>query len=313
MNAFIRSVGVYIPSNVVTNADLEKRIDTTDEWISSRTGIRERRIIDDPFIKTSDIAIAAAKDALERGNIAPSCIDGIIAGSMSYERSFPALASLVSKELGCDKAFAVDVTAACAAMPYAINIATLMIRAHQARNILVIGAEICSRVVDWEDRSTCVLFGDAAGALLISATEEEGRGILASTLRADGRQGEILSLGGASKYLKMDGAAVFKLAVLELSAVTKHTLMKMNYSVSDLDFFVPHQANVRIIEAVGERLGLSPEKTIVNVDRYGNTSSASIPLALFEAVEQEKIKPGMLVALSAFGGGITWGCNLLRW
>jgi 3-oxoacyl-[acyl-carrier-protein] synthase III len=312
MNAFIKSVGVYVPKNILTNVDLEKRVDTTDAWISSRTGIRERQIIEDASIKTSDIATAAAREAIERAGIDASEVDGIIAGSMSYERAFPALACLVAKEVGCTNAFAVDITAACAAMPYAINIATLMIRAGQAKNILIVGAEICSRIVDWSDRATCVLFGDAAGALLLSATEEN-RGVLASTLKADGRQGDILYLGGDSKFLKMDGAAVFKLAVTELAAVTKQTLEKVDYKVSDLDLFVPHQANVRIIESVGARLGIAPEKVMINVDRYGNTSSASIPLALYEALEEGRLKPGMLVALSAFGGGITWGCNVIRW
>lgn len=316
MNAYIQSVGVFLPPDIVTNDDLSKIVDTNDEWISSRSGIRERRILKDETLRTVDIAAAAAKNALERAGVDPSEVDGIIAGSMSPDKQFPAIACQVQTRIGCGRAFGFDITAACGFIPYAVNMAALMIQAGQAKKVLVIGAEVCSRILDWKDRNTCVLFGDGAGALLISATEDKSRGVLATSLQADGKYENILyldQLGGPDAFLRMDGKAVFKLAVTELSAIAKQTLEKAGLTAADVDLLIPHQANIRIIDSVSERLGLPPEKVVVNVDRFGNTSSASIPIALFEAVEQGRLKPGMLVAFVAIGGGMTWGCNLIRW
>lgn len=316
MNAYIQSVGVYLPDNIVTNDDLAKFVDTNDEWIRTRSGIRERRIVKDESIRTVDIAAAAALHALERAGIDPSEVDGIIAGSMYPDQQFPPIACSVQKKIGSGRGFAFDITAACGFIPYAVNTAALMIRAGQAKKVLVIGAEISSRIMDWKDRNTCVLFGDGAGALLISATDDDSRGFVGSALSADGKYDHILylnHLGGPDPYLRMDGKAVFKLAVTELAAVAKQALENAGLTSADLDLLVPHQANIRIIESVGERLGLPPEKVVVNVDRFGNTSSASIPIALYEAVEQGRLKPGMLIGFVAIGGGMTWGCNLLRW
>ena len=316
MNAYIESVGVYLPETIVTNDDISKFVDTNDEWIRTRSGIRERRVVKDDSIRTVDIAAAAALDALKRAGVDPTEVDGIIAGSMYPDQQFPPIACSVQKKIGCGRAFGFDITAACAFIPYALNTAALMIKAGQAKKVLVIGAEISSRIMDWKDRGVCVLFGDGAGALLVSATEDESRGFVGSALNADGKYDHILylnHLGGPDAYLRMDGTAVFKLAVTEMSAIIKQALDQAGLKPEDIDLLVPHQANIRIIDSVGTRLGLPPEKVMVNVDRYGNTSSASIPIALYEAVEQGRLKPGMLVAFVAIGGGMTWGCNLIRW
>jgi len=316
MKAYIQSVGVSLPDNIVTNDDLSKFVDTNDEWIRTRSGICERRIVKDDSLTTVDIATAAALNALQRAGVDPTEVDGIIAGSMSPDQQFPPIACSVQKKLGCGRGFAFDITAACGFIPYALNAASLMIQAGQAKKVLVIGAEICSRIMDWKDRGTCVLFGDGAGALLIGTTDEPGRGFVGSALNADGKYDHILylnKLGGPDAFLRMDGTAVFKLAVTELAAIAKQALDHAGLKPEDIDLLVPHQANVRIIDSVGSRLGLPAEKVMVNVDRFGNTSSASIPIALFEAIEQGRLKPGMLVCFVAIGGGMTWGCNLIRW
>ena len=316
MNAYIQSVGVYLPDNIVTNDDLSQFVETNDEWIRTRSGIQERRILKDESIRTVDMAAFAAINALERAGVSPEEVDGIIAGSMSPDVQFPAIACQVQTKIGCGRAFGFDITAACGFIPYAVNTACLMIRSGQAKKVLVIGAEVCSRIVDWKDRNTCVLFGDGAGALLISATDESGRGFIDSTLVSDGKYENILylnQLGAEDSKLRMDGKAVFKLAVTELTAVAKATLEKNGLTGADLDLLIPHQANIRIIDSVRERLGLQPEQVVVNVERFGNTSSASIPIALYEAQEQGRLKPGMLIGFVAIGGGMTWGCNLLRW
>ncbi len=316
MNAVIKSVGVYLPEFIATNAELAKTVDTNDEWIKSHTGIAERRLIKDNNILTADIGYFAAKDAIEKAGISPSQIDGIIAGTMSPDKQFPALACYIHAKLGCEGAFAFDITAACGFIPPALNTAALMIRSGQAKNILVVGAEICSRILDWSDRNTCILFGDGAAAVLLSASEENGRGFVGTALAANGNLANILylnTLGAEAAFLRMEGTAVYKLAVVELGAITQRALENAGLSVSDIDLFVPHQANIRIIQSVGKRLKLPAEKVMVNVDRYGNTSSASIPIALYEAEQQGRLKPGMLVAMAAIGGGMNWGCTLFRW
>jgi 3-oxoacyl-[acyl-carrier-protein] synthase-3 len=318
MNAAIKSVGVYLPESIVSNDELAKAkgLDTDDNWIRSRSGIAERRIVQNSDTLTADIGYFAAKNALEKANVSPSEIDGIIAGTMSPDKQFPGLACYIQAKLGCGRGFAFDITAACGFIPPALNTAALMIRSGQAKNVLVVGAEICSRIVDWSDRGTCVLFGDGAGAILLSATEEEGKGFAGSALAADGNLAGILylnTLGAEGSFLRMEGTAVYKLAVTELAGVTKKALENAGLQVSDIDLFVPHQANIRIIQSVGKSLGLAEEKVMVNVSKYGNTSSASIPIALCEAEQQGLLKPGMLIAMPAIGGGMNWGCVLFRW
>jgi 3-oxoacyl-[acyl-carrier-protein] synthase-3 len=318
MNAVIKSVGVYLPELIAKNDDLAKLkgLDTNDEWIASHTGIKERRLVQDSSLATADIGYFAAKNAIEKAGVSPSEIDGIIAGTMSPDKQFPAVACYIQAKLGTQRAFAFDITAACGFIPPAINTAALMIRSGQAKNILIVGAEICSRILDWADRNTCILFGDGAGAILLSASEDSNRGFVGASLAADGNLTNILylnTLGAEGAFLRMEGTAVYKLAVSELAAITQKAVENAGLSVSNIDLFVPHQANIRIIQSVGKRLGLSSEKVMVNVDKYGNTSSASIPIALFEAEQQGILKPGMLVAMAAIGGGMNWGCALFRW
>lgn len=315
-NAVITSVGVYLPEFVATNDELSKTVDTNDEWIKSHTGICERRLVKDDALTTADIGFFAAKNALEKSGISALEIDGIIAGTMSPDKTFPALSCTIQAKLGCEQAFAFDITAACGFIPPALNTASLMIKAGQAKHILIVGAEICSRIVDWSDRNTCVLFGDGAGALLVSADDSTTRGFVSSALSANGNLANILylnTLGKQDSFLRMEGTAVYKLAVTELGNITQKALERAGLSLSDIDLFVPHQANTRIIQSVGKRLGLPAEKVFVNVDRYGNTSSASIPIALYEAEKAGVLKRGMLVALAAIGGGMNWGCVLIRW
>jgi 3-oxoacyl-[acyl-carrier-protein] synthase-3 len=316
MNVFIRGIDIHLPGRVVTNTELETVVDTSDDWIRARTGIERRYIDRDPCQTTSRIGSLAAGKLLERLGLPPSKIDGIIAGSMFPDKSFPSNACLIQRELGCKNAFAYDLTAACGFIPFAYNAAALHIQAGQASNMLVVGAELCHRIVNWKDRKTCILFGDAAAATLLSATKESGRGMLGSALKSDGSCASLLDLprpGSANAFIAMDGQGVFKLAVKELAAITLRVLDQVGYTVHDLDLFVPHQANMRLIEAVGKRLGLSDDKVMVNIQNYGNTSSASIPLALYEAEQVGRLKRGDLVALAGIGGGMTWGCNLLRW
>jgi len=318
MNAIIKSIGVYLPEFIATNDVLKEEhdLDTTDEWIKSHTGIAERRIVKDADLLTVDIGCLAAKNAIEKAGISSDEIDGIIAGTMTPDKQFPALACYIQAKLGCKHAFAFDITAACGFIPPALNTAALMIRSGQAKNILVIGAEICSRIMDWSDRNTCILFGDGAAAILLSASEDSNRGFVGAALAADGNLANILylnTLGAESSFLRMEGTAVYKLAVSELGTITQRALENAGLSITDIDLFVPHQANIRIIQSVGKRLGLAPEKIMANVDKYGNTSSASIPIALYEAEQQGLLKPGMLVAMPAIGGGMNWGCVLFRW
>jgi 3-oxoacyl-[acyl-carrier-protein] synthase-3 len=316
MNAYIRSVGVYLPRNVVTNDDLSRRMDTSDEWIRSRSGIRERRIEEDEAMTTSEMGARAAREAMNKAGIKPEEVDGIIAGSIFPDAQLPALACLIQKKIGAVNAFAYDITAACAFFPFGLNSASLFIRENQAKNILVIGSELCSRVVNWEDRGTCVLFGDGAGAMLVSGTEEEGRGFVSAALQSRGDLDDILYLpavGNADSYLRMEGQAVFKTAVTELPNITLRALKNGGVSPDDLDLLIPHQANLRIIDSLAKRLKFPKEKVFVNLHRYGNTSSASIPIALYEALETHRLKRGDLVAFSGIGAGMTWGSIIFRW
>jgi 3-oxoacyl-[acyl-carrier-protein] synthase-3 len=318
MGAVIRGIGIYHPETILTNSDIEKIVDTTDEWITTRTGIRQRHILSkDSTLKASDFGAFAAIAAMERAGVVPGDIDGIICANINPDKQFPATACFIQAKIGARNAFAFDVTAACAGFVYAANMASLLIDSGQCRNVLVIGAEILSQVLDWTDRNTCILFGDAAGAVVMGAGPKD-RGIILSRLKSDGTQSEALYLGGPEtgggpRGMFMDGKQVFKAAVTEVSAIVRSTLAEAGFAPEDLDLLVLHQANVRILNAIAEKLGLPPEKVVINVDRFGNTSSASIPLALHDADLQGRLEPGMLVALAAVGGGMSWGCNLMRW
>jgi 3-oxoacyl-[acyl-carrier-protein] synthase-3 len=320
MGAVIRGIGVYYPEEILTNADLEKRVDTTDEWITTRTGIKQRHILPkDSPLKSSDFGTFAAQAAMAKAGVTAEEIDGIICANINPDKQFPATACFIQAKLGAKNAFAFDVTAACAGFVYAANMAHLLIDAGQAKHVLVVGAEIISRVLDWNDRNTCILFGDAAGAVVFSPGPKD-RGVILSQLKSDGTQADALYLdclsGGtatAGKGMAMDGKQVFKAAVTEITNIVKSSVAKAGLSLRDLDLLVMHQANVRILNAVAEKLELPPEKMIINVERFGNTSSASIPLALHDAEAQGKLQPGKLVALAGVGGGMSWGCNLIRW
>ena len=313
MSAIISGIGVYYPETVLTNQDLSDMVETSDEWIRTRTGIQERRILPkDSALKTSDLGVFAAQEALEDAGCTADDIDGIIVSSIYNDKSFPATACFVQQKLGA-KGFAFDITAACAGLVYMLNLASALIASGQCRRILVIGSECLSKVVDWSDRNTCVLFGDAAGAIVVSHTEDENRGFLTSHLESDGKEAGILYLDSSYDFIKMEGKSVFKSAVAKLSESLEIVLKKCNYQTIDLDLALFHQANFRILTAVRDKLKLTEEQVISNVHRFGNTSSASLILLLKEAQEKGLLTPGKLISLAAIGGGLSWGCNLLRW
>jgi 3-oxoacyl-[acyl-carrier-protein] synthase III len=314
--------GSYLPSRVLTNAELAGKVDTSDEWIVQRTGIRERRIAA-PGECTSDLAIAAARAALADGDIDPQSIDLIVLATSTPDNTFPASAVSVQAGLGIAHGAAFDLQAVCSGFVYALAVADGMLKTGAFKRALVIGAETFSRLLDWSDRTTCVLFGDGAGAVVLDSVSANGsgaeRGILTTQLRSDGRHKDKLYVdGGPSStgtvgHLRMEGREVFKYAVAMITDVVVDAFAATGYTAADVDWFVPHQANRRIIEGSAQKLGIPPEKTVITVDRHGNTSAASIPLALSAAVDDGRIKPGDLVLLEAMGGGFTWGAILLRW
>ena len=314
--------GSYLPRRVLTNEDLARKVDTSDAWIRQRTGIRERRIAA-PAERTSDLAIAAARDALDGAGIDAKSIDLIILATSTPDNTFPAAAVSVQAGLGITHGAAFDVQAVCTGFIYALATADGLIRTGAFRRALVIGAETFSRLLDWSDRGTCVLFGDGGGAVVLEAASQPGsredRGILTMQLRSDGRFKDKLYVdGGPSStgtvgHLRMEGREVFKHAVAVISDVVEGAFAATGYSAADIDWFVPHQANRRIIDGSAHKLGIAPEKIVTTVDRHGNTSAASIPLALSVAVKDGRIKAGDLVLLEAMGGGFTWGAVLMRW
>jgi len=316
--ARITGTGSYLPARCLSNKDLEALVDTSDEWIVSRTGIRQRHIAADGQF-TSDLATEAAKNALAAAGRTAADVDLVILATSTPDMVFPSSACFVQAKLGIAKGAAFDVQAVCSGFVYALSTADLYIRAGRHRCALVIGAEIFSRILDWKDRGTCVLFGDGAGAVVLEASDEPG--ILSSELHADGAHAGILNTpghvcGGAIQgdpTLKMDGGAVFKLAVRVLEESARSILAANHLQVADLDAYIPHQANVRIISHVGKKLGLAEDKCIVTVDRHANTSAASIPLALDTAVREGRIHAGDHVLLQGVGGGFTWGSVLLRY
>jgi len=313
----IIGTGSYLPRKVVTNADLAQRMDTSDEWIRSRTGIRQRHIAE-PGETSSSLALEASQAAIARAGITAQDIDLIIVATSTPDYIFPSTACLLQAKLGIKGCPAFDLQAVCSGFVYALATADLFIRAGQHRCALVVGAEVFSRILDWNDRGTCVLFGDGAGAVIVAAGDRPG--ILGSVLHADGSHAGILSVPGnvcdgkaiGDPFLRMDGPAVFKFAVRVLDEVSRETLAKCGQRVEDIDWLIPHQANLRILESTAKRLGLAHEKLIVTVDMHGNTSAASVPLALDVAMRDGRIKSGHTVMLQGVGGGFTWGAVLVE-
>ena len=312
----IAGTGSYLPPKVVTNDDLAKKLDTSDEWIRERTGIRQRHIADESQA-SSDLALEASRKALDAAGVAASDLDLIIVATSTPDHIFPSTACVLQAKLGTKNGAAFDVQAVCSGFVYGLATADAFIRNGTAKTVLVVGAEVFSRILDWSDRGTCVLFGDGAGAVVLVADEKPG--IHASVLRADGSQAGILSVPGnvcggkilGSPYLQMQGSQVFKIAVKVLDEVARETLAAASMKPEDVDWLIPHQANVRILEATAKKMGLAREKLVVTVDRHGNTSAASVPLALDEYVRAGKIKAGHRVMLQGVGGGFTWGASLV--
>jgi 3-oxoacyl-[acyl-carrier-protein] synthase-3 len=322
LRSVVLGCGSYLPARILSNDELARSVETTDEWIVQRTGIRERHIAA-PGELTSDLALAAAKAALANAHVEASSIDLIVLGTSTPDQTFPATAVTVQAGLGITQGAAFDLQAVCSGFVYALSVADSMLRTGAAKRALVIGAETFSRILDWNDRTTCVLFGDGAGAWVLEAQEQPGtpsdRGILTTHLRSDGRHRSKLYVdGGVSStqtvgHLRMEGREVFKHAVAMITDVITDAFNATGYTAADIDWFVPHQANKRIIDGSAHKLGIAPEKVVMTVDRHGNTSAASIPLALADAVADRRIKRGNLILLEAMGGGFTWGSVLLRW
>jgi len=322
IRSIVRGVGAATPARIMKNADFEGIVETSDEWIVQRTGIRQRHIAGEGETTVS-LGAAAARAALKNAGLQPEDIDLIVVATSTPNHTFPASAVEIQKELGITHGFAFDVQAVCSGFIYALTTADLYIRGSLARRVLVIGAETFSRILDWKDRTTCVLFGDGAGALVLEAGEGKGltsdRGVLAANLRSDGAHTEKLYVDGGPSttqtvgHLRMEGREVFKHAVGMITDVIEASFKDAGITAADIDWFVPHQANKRIIDASAKKLSIAEEKVVITVDRHGNTSAASVPLALATAVADGRIKQGDLVLLEAMGGGFTWGAVLVRW
>jgi 3-oxoacyl-[acyl-carrier-protein] synthase-3 len=318
LRSIVRGVGSYLPERIITNEELSKTIDTTDEWIQQRVGIKQRHVAAEGEY-TSDLAVHAARRALDNARISPDEIDLIIVATTTPDLTFPATAAIVQRKLGMHHGAAFDLQAVCSGFVYGVVTADSFLKNGVARRALVIGAETTSRILDWTDRTTCVLFGDGAGAAVLELGGDGDRGILASSIRSDGHYADKLNTtGGPSTtrsigHVHMEGKEVFRHAVGKITDVVENVLTATGYTVKDLDWFVPHQANRRIIEGAGEKLHIPPEKVVITVDRHANTSAASVPLALTEAVNDGRIKRGDLVMIEAMGGGFTWGASLIRW
>ncbi len=321
----IISIGSYLPERVLSNYDLEEMVDTSDEWITERTGIKERRIADENQA-ASDLAFEASKIALDRAGLEAGDIDMIIVATITGDMPFPSTACFLQNRLGASRAVGFDINATCSGFLYALYIADGFIRSGMHRKILVVGAEVLSKFTDWKDRTTCVIFGDGAGAAIVESTSED-RGILSMSINSDGSMWELINIpGGGSRNpastdtlkkglhsIRMKGNETFKVAVRTLEDVALKTLADNNMDPSQLSLLVPHQANLRIIQATADRLNLPMEKVFVNLERYGNTSAASIPIALDEALTSGRIKDGDYILLEAFGGGLTWASALIKW
>lgn len=322
LRSVIRGVGAYLPKRVMTNEDISKIVDTSDEWIVERSGIRSRHIAEDGEL-TSDLGIAAAKKALVRAGIDPVDIDLIVCATATPDKTFPATAVRIQSGLGVTKGAAFDVQAVCSGFVFAMAVADNFLRAGQFKRALVVGAETFSRILDWTDRSTCVLFGDGAGAVVLEAQTQHGvredRGILSTRIRSDGRYENLLYVDGGPGstktvgHLRMNGREVFRHAIQKISGVIEETLVTTGYAADEIDLFVPHQANARILDGIARKLAVSPDKIMMTLEKHGNTSAASIPLALNQAFEEHRLKEGSLVLMEAMGGGFTWGAVLARW
>ena len=323
--AAITGWGMAVPQRIVTNADLERMVSTSDEWIVTRTGIRERRVVG-PGESTSTLATEAARRALAIAGLAPAAIDLVVLATCTPDRPFPATACTVQANLGIERAAAFDIAAACSGFVYGLAVSTSMIRSGAARNVLFIAADVFTHYINWNDRNTCVLFGDGAGAMVLQATDAP-LGQLSSVLGASGRDEDLMAVdaGGTRlpataelieqgrQYVYMNGREIFKLAVRGMGDSSTQAIAEAGLAAGDIDLVVPHQANLRIIEATAKRLDMPMERVFVNIDRYGNTSAATIPIALVEAVEQGRVKDGDNVLVTAFGGGLTWASSVIRW
>ena len=322
LRTVVKGCGGYLPERVLTNEDLAKVVDTTDDWIATRTGIKERRIAGKGDL-TSTMGTAAARAAIEDAGLKPEDIDLIILATSTPDQTFPATAVTIQADLGITHGAAFDVQAVCSGFVFALTTADNYLKSGAFKRALVIGSEVFSRILDWDDRGTCVLFGDGAGALVVEAEMQNGstkdRGVLATGLRSDGRYRDNLYVDGGPSttgtvgYVRMDGPEVFRHAVTNIAEVIDATLKKSGYQAADIDWFVPHQANKRILDGAARKLGLAPEKIVITVDKHANTSAASIPLALNAACRDGRIKKGDLVLMEAMGGGFTWGAVLVRW
>jgi len=322
IRSVIRGVGAHLPKRVLSNNDLARLVDTSDTWIRERTGILQRHIAADGEL-TSDLGIAAARQALVRAAIDPIDIDLVVCATSTPDRTFPATAVRIQSGLGMSKGAAFDVQAVCSGFVFALSIADNFLKAGQFKRAVVVGAETFSRILDWKDRSTCVLFGDGAGAVVLEAQAQLGnrdeRGILATRIRSDGRFEELLYVDGGpgstktTGHLRMNGREVFRHAVQKISGVIEETLVMTGYAPDEIDIYVPHQANKRILDGIAQRLGIRPDKIVYTLAKHGNTSAASIPLALNQALEDHRLSEGRLVLMEAMGGGLTWGAALARW
>jgi 3-oxoacyl-[acyl-carrier-protein] synthase-3 len=322
LRAQVLGCGAYLPARIITNEELAKLVNTSDEWIRKRTGIRERRVVAEGEM-TSDLGLKAAEAALARAGLDPRDLDLIVCATSTPDETFPATATRIQALLGMTRGAAFDVQAVCSGFVYALSVADNFIRCGQARTVMVLGAETFSRILDWDDRATCVLFGDGAGAMVLAASDNqdgtEGRGVLSTHIYSDGRHHDALYVdGGPSStrttgFLRMDGREVYRHAIVRMAEAIDTALEANGMNAGDIDWLVPHQANARIIEAMARRLNLPMDRVVVTVDRHANTSAASIPMALSEASADGRIKAGDLVLIEAMGGGFTWGSALIRW
>lgn len=326
IKATITGVGKYVPEKVLTNFDLEKMVETNDEWIRTRTGIEERHITAEDEA-TSDMAVKAFKDLQENYNVDPADIDCIVVATVTPDMAFPSTACLIQDAIGAKDAWGFDLSAACSGYLYALETAARFIESGRYKKVLVVGADTMSAITDYEDRNTCILFGDGAGVTLLEPTEKDGYGMLDSVLYADGSGAEYLYIpaGGSKRpashetvdqklhYLRQDGRTVFKYAVNGMANVTKEILERNNFTGDDVAFFVPHQANKRIIDATAKKVGLRDEQVVVNIDKYANTTAATIPMGIHELTSNNKIKDGDLLVVATFGAGFTWGAAVIRW
>jgi len=320
MKAKIIGVGSFVPEKVMTNDDIARLVETSDEWIASRTGIRERRVADDNTA-TSDLALVAAQKALKAANFSAEDVDLIVVGTTTPDYLYPSVGCILQNKLKAHKAVAFDVSAACSGFNFALTVGASFVEKGTYKNVLVVGADTSSKYLDWTDRGTCILFGDGAGAVLLTESND-GSGILSHWLKSEGHLGHLLIMPGGgsrdpeqknSRFITMDGKEVFKFAVRVLEEATKESLNLAGIKLEEVDLLIPHQANMRIIQHVIKKMGLPKDKVYVNLDKYGNTSAASIPLALDEALADGKIKKGNIIALVGFGAGLTCGANIIRW